>query len=151
MKHFISKAIGTTNCSECQKTHQIKSININELSPHIDKLMVPSEVRMLSLKRVMFETIYGNGNLLLNSLYAQYLICGTLILLGHFNDVCQRLHFCSWTKPWWNFIFLKVTPVDFQNYKLSKLKAKLVKQRLNDYDTLTKAGQNDQFKHNQQG
>ena len=43
--------------------------------------------------------VYGNECLFLNPLHAQCLICGSLVLLDHFNDVMQKsdkLDVTSW-------------------------------------------------------
>ena len=41
-------------------------------------------------KRNMFRTIYENGDLLLNPLFNQCPICGSVVSLGYFNDVIGK-------------------------------------------------------------
>ena len=41
-------------------------------------------------KRQSFEVSFGNENVLLNLLHAQFHTCGCLVSLGHFSDIVRK-------------------------------------------------------------
>ena len=90
--HFLTgESIKNIQCTKCRRGHTIKSIDINQFSSYKMKaLFTKTDIRMFHEKRATMELIYGNGDLLLNCGYCQCPICGNIISLGHFNDICQK-------------------------------------------------------------
>ena len=80
------------DCSVCSKSHKftaIKEFVDESLQEKLTKL-ASKEKALIFRKRFAILTIFGNGQLLLNPLYFQCPICGTVISLGHFNDLVQK-------------------------------------------------------------
>ena len=92
LRYIVKEASQNKRCLDCLKPHDIKQFQIETLpSPEdLRVLMTPKELRTLFDKRSMFKAIYGNGDLLLNCLFAQCPICGSVVSLGHFNDAIQK-------------------------------------------------------------
>ena len=93
MRVLVSKASSSEDCGkkECKGKHVIKTIQVGKLqSKNLRSLFLKTELAQLFEKRRSFKKIFGNESILLNPLQAQCPICGSLISLGHFNDIIQK-------------------------------------------------------------
>ena len=89
---MVDKTKHQADCSVCSKSQKftaIKEFVDERLQEKLSKL-ASKEKALMFRKRFAILTIFGNGQLLLNPLYFQCPICGTVISLGHFNDLIQK-------------------------------------------------------------
>ena len=79
-------------CLKCKPRHKILSIidGTEENVAHKVNLFSLNDKRMLFQKQNDCLSVFGSGDLLLNPLQFQCPICGTLVALGHCNDILQK-------------------------------------------------------------
>ena len=93
VRQLVTKLISEVNCKTCKKHHKQCVVNTKEIDELLEKKMrlacSSTEMRNFFDKKNMFQHVFGNSSLLLNPLYAQCPLCGTVVSLGqqHFNDI----------------------------------------------------------------
>ena len=50
-------------------------------------LLTQTEMRIFCYKRNSLQYVFGNASLLLNTLYTQCPLCGSIISVGHFDEL----------------------------------------------------------------
>ena len=81
-----------TKCDKCSHKHkQCLVDHSKEIDSSLEKkmrsLLTQTEMRNFFDKRNSFQYVFGNASLLLNPLYTQCPLCGSIISLGHFNEI----------------------------------------------------------------
>ena len=96
LRTIVTRAACLTDCGkkECKGKHTMKTVALEKMELGFQKksrrIFRRWEIRSFFEKRKAFKIVYGNECLLLNPLHAQCPICGSLVSLGHFNDVMQK-------------------------------------------------------------
>ena len=91
VRQLVTKLISEVNCKTCKKHHKQCVVNTKEIDELLEKKMrlacSSAEMRNFFDKKNMFQHVFRNSSLLLNPPYAQCPLCGTVVSLGHFNDI----------------------------------------------------------------
>ena len=96
LRTMVTRAACNTECGkkECKGKHTVKTVALEKMELGIQRksrrIFRRSEIRSFFEKGKAFKVVYGNEYLFLNRLHAQCPICGSLVSLGHFNDVMQK-------------------------------------------------------------
>ena len=92
---MIGGAVIKDTCLDCQKYHPIKKLDLPKLigntNTKLTKLFSKEELHMFFAKKLEVTLTSGNGHLLLNPFHIQCPICGSLISLGHTNNVIIKM------------------------------------------------------------
>ena len=73
----------------CHDFVEVGDASSKDLCQNRSKL-THKEKALMFRKRSIVLSVFGNADLLLNPLYFQCPLCGSLISLGHFNDIIQK-------------------------------------------------------------
>ena len=68
----------------------LSKVDPGSLPSKLRSLVSEEEGKEFFEKRCQVREVFGNSQLMLNPLYVQCPICGSIILLGHFNDILQK-------------------------------------------------------------
>ena len=86
-----SSLLKEIRCQICNKRHFHNIVSERTINPKLEEklrmLCSKSGLRNFFGKRNQFITVFGNADLLLNPVQAQCCSCGTVVSLGHFNDI----------------------------------------------------------------
>ena len=86
--HITEKRCSNPGCSfHKQKMVDLSKVDPGSLSSELKSLVSKEEIEEFFEKRCQVREVFGNSHLLLNPLYIQCPICGSVISLGHFNDI----------------------------------------------------------------
>ena len=88
----MSELLKESKCEKYNTKHKhILLDHAIEIDLSLDKKLrttcSTTEIQNLVDKRNGFQYDFGNASLLLNSLYCQCRLCGSVISLGHFNEI----------------------------------------------------------------
>ena len=68
----------------------LSKVDPGSLPSKLKSLVSKEEIKEFFEKRCQVREVFENSQLLLNPLYMQCPICGSIISLGHFNDISQK-------------------------------------------------------------
>ena len=89
--HMTEKRCTNPGCSfHKQKTVDLAKVEPGSLLSKLKSLISKEEINEFFEKRSKVREVFGNSQLLLNPLYMQCPICGSIISLSHFNDILQQ-------------------------------------------------------------
>ena len=95
VREMIGGAAIKDTCLDCQKYHPIKKLDLLKLidntNTKLRKLFSEEELHMFFAKKLEVTLILGNGHFLLNPFHIQCPICGSLISLGHMNNIMIKM------------------------------------------------------------
>ena len=92
MRKIVSELLKESKCEKCNTKHKhILLDHAIEVDLSSEKKLRPTcsttEMRNFFDKRNGVQYVFGNASLLLNPLYCQCPLCGSVISLGHFNEI----------------------------------------------------------------
>ena len=86
-----SSLLKEIRCQICNNRHLHNIVSERTVVPKLEEklrmLCSKSEMRNFLDKRNQFIRVFGNADLLLSPVQAQCCLCGTVVSLGHFNDI----------------------------------------------------------------
>ena len=89
--HTTEKRCTNPGCSfHKQKTVDLAKVEPGSLPSKLKSLISKEEINECFEKRSKVREVFGNSQLLLNPLYMQCPIYGSILSLGHFNDILQQ-------------------------------------------------------------
>ena len=68
----------------------LSTVDPGSLPSKLKSLVSKEEIKEFFEKRCQVREVFGNSQLLLTPIYMQCPICGSIISLGHFNDILQK-------------------------------------------------------------
>ena len=95
MRKIVSELLKESKCEKCNTKHKhVLLDHAIEVDLSLEKKLKPTcsttEMQNFFYKRNGFQYVFGNASLLLNPLYCQCPLCGSVISLGHFNEILTK-------------------------------------------------------------
>ena len=89
--HITEKQYSNPGCSfHKQKIVDLSKVDPGSLPSKLKSLESKEEIKEFFEKLCPVREVFGNSQLLLNPLYMQCLIYGSIISLGNFNEILQK-------------------------------------------------------------